>query len=126
MTRHVLAALLILFASAAARAMAGEFPAGSSQLSEDSLRAGIADKTFSVRPATGREWRWEFRKDGDYFIHVGQFNDRGTWTVKDSTLCSAGQRVHNLASPPCNEVRAKDGELYLKRDNGEIVKLVPQ
>ena len=123
MTSHLFAALLILSAPAVARAMSADFPDGSTPLSSDELRARISDKTFSVRPAAGPEWRWTLRKDGYFFIHVGHHDGGGTWKVQEGRLCSTrnGGRPGN-----CNEVRAKDGTLYLKRDSGEIVNLVPQ
>ena len=37
-------------------------------------------------------------------------------------MCSEGKQIKS----GCNEVRALGTDLYLKRDNGEVVKMTPQ
>lgn len=113
-------ALAGLCAPALAAAMTTSFPAGSSELTADALRADVAGKNFVVQPAQGPQWNWQIRDNGYYYINIGSFSDSGTWNVKDSTLCSSG---HKVQTGTCNEVRIKDGVLYLKRDNGEVVEM---
>ncbi len=120
MSRLLVMLLLGLSGSAFAAAMSTQFPQGSTELTPEALKSDLSDKTFIVRPAQGPSWRWELKGNGYYFINIGNFSDSGTWNVKGSSLCSAGQKV---ATGSCNDVRMKDGALYLKRDNGEVVEL---
>ena len=103
-------------------ARAEEFPEGSVALAPAALTEAVSGKVFSVKTAQGAVWRWQFKPDGYFFINVGSFSDSGKWQAKDSTLCSEGRHVKYS----CNEVRSLGGELLLKRDNGEVVKLVAQ
>ena len=120
MSRILVMLLLSISGTAFAAAMTTQFPDGSTELPPDALKADLSGKTFIVRPAQGPSWRWELKDDGYYFVNIGNFNDSGTWSVKGSTLCSAGRKV---VTGTCNDVRIKDGALYLKRDNGEVVEL---
>jgi hypothetical protein len=116
--------VLCLIASCAFAPLAHgqEFPEGSAALSPESLSSAISGKVFSVKTAQGSTWRWQFKTDGYFFINIGSFSDSGKWATKDSALCTEGRQIKYS----CNEVRTAGQELLLKRDNGEIVKLVPQ
>ena len=103
-------------------AHAQEFPEGSATLSPESVSSAVSGKVFSVKPAQGSTWRWQFKTDGNFFINIGSFSDSGKWTAKDSSLCTEGRQIKYS----CNEVRTVGPDFLLKRDNGEIVKLVPQ
>ncbi len=107
---------------ASTAASAEDFPEGSSPLSPESVSAAIAGKVFSVKTAQGSTWRWQFKTDGYFFIDIGSFSDTGKWSAKDSSLCSEARQIKYS----CNELRTVGQDLLLKRDNGEIVKLVPQ
>ncbi len=113
---------LIFAVAMSGPAAAQEFPEGSAPLTQESLSTAVAGKVFSVKTAQGPVWRWQFKADGYFFINIGGFSDSGKWTVKESTLCTEGSKINYS----CNEVRSTGGELVLRRDNGEIVKLVVQ
>lgn len=117
--------IALLFAGFAvmAQAMTTKFPDGSEELSTEALQSAVADKTFTVQPEQGPAWKWQLKANGYYYINIGNWSDSGTWNSKGSMLCSAGHKVY---SPSCDEVRVKEGQLFLKRDSGEIVKLVAQ
>ena len=119
--RHALSALACLVALTGPAA-AQEFPEGSAPLTQESLSTTVAGKVFSVKTAQGPAWRWQFKTDGYFFINIGSFSDSGKWTTKESALCTEGSKIKYS----CNEVRNLGGDLMLKRDNGEIVKLVVQ
>ncbi len=123
MSRILAILLLTVSGAASAYAMSTTFPQGSAELTPQALKSDISGKTFIVQPAQGPSWRWELKDNGYYFVNIGNFSDSGTWSVKGSSLCSAGQKV---ATGTCNDVRIKDGTLYLKRDNGEVVELQPK
>jgi hypothetical protein len=123
MMRLVCCSLLLVLAGAAQAASAPtNFPDGSANLAPDALRAAIADKVFSVQAAEGPQWRWQFKGNGYFFINIGNFSDSGKWSTQGSSLCTEGHKI----AASCNAVREKDGTLYLKRDSGEIVKMVAQ
>lgn len=103
-------------------ALAQDFPAGSAPLAPENLESTLSGKVFSVKPASGDVWRWQFNANGYHYINIGSFSDSGKWSTKESALCTEGRQIKFS----CNEVRAVAGELYLKRDSGEVVKLVAQ
>ena len=121
-TMKLFIALPILLATAAMPVRAEEFPEGSASLSPDALSTAVAGKVFSAKTAQGQVWRWQFKSDGYFFINIGNFSDGGKWSAKESTLCTQGSRI----AYSCNEVRTLGQELLLKRDNGEVVKLLVQ
>ena len=105
-----------------AQPAATEFPQESAPLTQDALKESLAGKVFSVKTASGPNWRWQLDANGNFFINVGDFKDSGKWSTKDSSICSEGRQI----KASCNQVRALGSDLYLKRDNGEVVKMTPQ
>lgn len=114
-------ATCIALAVAATAGMAQEFPEGSTTPTAAELRQLIGGKVFSVKTATNT-WRLQIKDDGYFFLNIGNFADSGTWTSEDGKWCSKSQKG-NLG---CNEMRVSSGSLFMKRDNGEIVRLTPQ
>ena len=111
--------LLVATSLASAQSPTTEFPEGAVIVTQDALKESLSGKVYSVKPASGPSWRWQFNANGFFFINVGNFSDSGKWSTKDSTLCSEGKQI----KANCNEVRIHNTDLYLKRDNGEVVKL---
>ncbi|MBU6259814.1 MAG: hypothetical protein KGL18_20180 [Burkholderiales bacterium] len=107
---------------ACAQSVPTEFPQQAAPMAPQALTAALAGKVYSVKPAKGPDWRWQFKADGYFFINVGNFSDSGKWSVKDSALCSEGRYI----KASCNEVRVDGHDLYLKRDSGEVVKMTVQ
>ena len=107
---------------ASTAAVAEDFPDGSATLTPESVSSAVAGRVFAVKTAQGSSWRWQFKTDGYFYINIGSFSDTGKWTAKDSSLCTEARQIKYS----CNELRTVGQDLLLKRDNGEIVKLVPQ
>ena len=105
-----------------ASAATTEFPDGATALSADELKEAVAGKVFDVVPDSGPNWRWEFKEDGHFFINVANMKDTGPWSTKDSALCTQGKYI----GASCNEVRKLAPNLYLKRDNGNVVQMSPK
>lgn len=101
---------------------AAAFPEGATPPTADGLKAAVSGKVFALRPEQGPPWRWQFDVNGYYFLNINNFSDSGKWVAKDGTLCTEGRRVGGS----CNEVRSLGLDLYLKRDSGEILKMIPQ
>lgn len=114
-------AMALLGASAAATAQTTAYPEGAELLTQDALRAALADKVFAITPAQGPAWQWTFKPDGQFYLSAGNYSNSGKWSAKDSSLCQESFRTTG-----CNEVRQKDGVLYLKRDSGEVVTFRPR
>lgn len=114
-------AMTLLGASTAATAQTTAYPESAEPLAQDALHAALADKVFAVTPAQGTKWQFRFKADGRYFLSVGNYSDSGQWTAQNSSLCLNSNR-----NTGCNEMRQKDGVLYLKRDSGEVVAFQPR
>jgi len=97
-----------------------DFPEGSIPLTAEELKSAVADKVFTAQPVSGTAWRLQYNRSGYFFVNVGSFSDSGKWSTKDSTLCTEGRQVKYF----CNEFRIKDGTLYMKRENGEVLQMV--
>ena len=107
---------------AGAQSAPTEFPEGATTLTPEALKEALAGKVFTVAPASGSPWRWQFNGNGYFYINIGSFSDSGKWQVKDSAVCTEGRQIKYS----CNEMRSADGVLHMKRDSGEVVKLTAQ
>lgn len=116
-TLFTIATIFLCTANAVAQP-AQTFPEAAETPTADALREALAGKVFSVTPSKGPDWRWQFDSNGYFFINVGSFRNSGKWSTKDGSICQDTGRITG-----CNDVRTKDGVLYLKRDNGEIILL---
>jgi hypothetical protein len=119
-------ALCSAFFAATVPAQTGpqDFPADAQPLPADAVKARTTDKVFKVALANGNSWRLEYRANGMFFINVAPsgYSDSGKWRPEDSKICSEPQK----SKASCNEVRLLGDALYLKRDNGEVIKLEVQ
>ena len=97
------------------------FPDGAEPLTAEALREALSGKVFSVKPASGPQWKWRFDANGSFYINISSYSDSGKWSTKESSVCQDSGK-----NTGCNEMRKKDNTLYLKRDSGEIVTFQPQ
>ena len=115
------AALALLAASGGAIAQTTSYPGGAGPLAPQALQDALADKVFTTAPAQGTHWQWQFKPDGRFYLSVGSYADSGRWRTEGSSLC-----LDSIKNQGCNEMRHKDGMLYLKRNNGEVVRFQPK
>jgi hypothetical protein len=106
---------------ASASAQTSDFPEGSEPLAESELREALSGKVFLMTPAKGPDWRWQFDDNGYFFFNAGSYTNSGKWSTKDSTVCQDSGKTTG-----CNPMRQKDGVLYLKRGNGELLTFRPK
>ncbi len=92
------------------------FPEGAEPLTPQALQAALEGKSFKLTPAQGSPWRVQFNTNGYFFLNATRYNNSGKWSAKDSSMCQDTGK-----NTGCNEIRSKDGQLYLKRDSGEVV-----
>ena len=106
-----------------AQSAAEDFPAGATALSAAQIKERLDGKVFGVKLANGMTWRLDYNARGHFFVDVSSgFRSKGEWSAEDGKLCAqlAGRERS------CNEMRLHQDLLHLKRDNGEIVQLVPR
>ena len=121
MKNHLLLYAALLVNSTGAIAQTTAYPEGAEALSPEALTAALSEKSFTISPAGGPTWRWQFNANGYYYLHVGSYSDSGKWTSKERSLC-----LQSPKNTGCNEMRQKDGTLYFKRDSGEVVSFQPR
>jgi len=122
MSRLVALLAVAVTSQAIAQPAPTAFPAESVGLAPAVLQETLAGKTYTVKLVDGTSWRWQFNSNGYFFFNSGNFSDTGKWSIKESALCSEGKKI----KASCNEVRQQGADLFLKRDNGDIVMMTPQ
>ena len=110
--------LALLASGAQAEGPPDGFPDGAQPLTAEAISAAVTDRMFKVQPAQGSPWRIEFKAGGHYFVNIGRFSDNGPWRAEDGRLCTEGRQI----KAACNELRAREGVLYMRRESGEVVR----
>jgi hypothetical protein len=99
------------------------FPDGASAATAAELQQRLADKTFNVKLGDGTSWHVEYKSSGSFVLTTSSgFSDNGQWTIEEGKICGKGRKIGSS----CNEARLKDGAIFLKRDNGDVVQFVEQ
>lgn len=117
-----LAAPLLLATLAAQATEPGNFPDGATAPAAEAVRQHLAGRVFQVALADGTRWRLQYMGNGYMFVDTSTgFKGNGEWRTEEGKVCS------QLRGRPggCNEVRMHEGVLHLKRDSGEIIRLLP-
>ena len=99
------------------------FPDDAQAISGNDLARKVSGKVFNVELANGLRWRLDYKSNGYLFVNVSNGGAAsGPWRAEEGRLCT-----HMRGSDAsCNEVREQRERLYLKRDNGDVIALVPQ
>ena len=117
-----LRSLLSLALLAASSALAQAFPDGATAPTAEALTQHLGERAFKIALADGHSWRLEFSRRGHFFINtLGGFNGRGSWRTEDGKVCT----IPPGQAETCNDVRMQDGQMYMKRLSGEIIKYLP-
>jgi hypothetical protein len=98
-----------------------EFPRDATPISAEALSRKISGKTFNSQISSGARLRLEYKANGYLFVNAPGYNVSGPWRAEESRICS--QMRGSPAS--CNEVVERGPQLYLRRDNGEVMELNP-
>jgi hypothetical protein len=116
-----LLAALLLIPAAAALAQGTAFPDDAITPSAADIQQRLTGKAFDIKIGDGSMWHVQYGDGGTYdFKSSKGFADHGNWNAEDGKICSKGSKLPYS----CNKVRMKGADLYLKRDNGEIVQFV--
>jgi hypothetical protein len=112
---------ILLLVPAVTFAEGTAFPDGSSTPSASDIQQRLSGKAFDIKLADGSMWHVQYGNSGDYdFKSSKGFSDHGEWKAEDGKICSKGSKIPYS----CSDVRVKGDDLYLKRDNGEIIQFV--
>jgi hypothetical protein len=91
--------------------------------SAEQLKAMLSGKVFRVKVADGSSWRLDYRGNGYWYVDTStNFRDSGKWRTEDGKLCTEGRAVRAA----CNDIRIQADVIYLRRDSGEVIRLVAE
>ena len=122
--RHLFAVLLLTMPLmvVAQTAATKEFPADAIAISPETLKERLSGKVFMLNWVGANAWRLDFRGNGYVYFNSGGTSASGTWRTEEGKVCT---NVGNFGAN-CNEVRESAGQLYYKRQSGEVVQLTAQ
>ncbi|HRQ66915.1 MAG TPA: hypothetical protein PKZ76_18955 [Xanthomonadaceae bacterium] len=97
---------------------AKEFASGARAPSAAELTAALHGKSFTYSPGS---LRTDYAAQGNgIVVYYGAGNsDSGTWRAEDGRVCFQ----FKVLPSGCNDIRYVGKDLYLKRMNGEVVRL---
>lgn len=99
-----------------------DFPTDATPLSADAVARRVSGKTFETQLHNGTRVRLEYKTNGYLFVNAPGYANSGPWRPEESHICT---HMRNAAAS-CNEVRERGQQLFVKRDNGEVIALNPQ
>lgn len=117
-----LALAALLAACASGPPPATDFPAGAKAPSAAEVTTLLRGKSFDFSGPGGV--RTDYAKEGNAItVYFSGRSDVGTWRTEDGRVC-----LENFRTIPgaCNDVRMVGSDAYLKRSNGQVVKLIPR
>lgn len=116
-------ALVAAMTPLVAAAMALDFPDGARTLTGEALQARLAGRVFDAAAADGLRWRFEYTRLGYLFVDISNgYKDSGPFRVEGSQICVTLAR----AGDSCNEYRADDGAVYLKRSKSDEILILTE
>ena len=98
---------------------ATEFPPDAATMTSEALRAKLAGATFTYRISSGAEIGLKFN-ESHAFVTTPNNSDSAPWKIEASALCITWTKFPG----GCSEFRLSGGDLYFKRSNGEVVRLI--
>jgi hypothetical protein len=99
-----------------------DFPPDAVPLSAEAVSKKVSGTVFDTQLHNGTRVRLEYKANGYLFVNAPGFANSGPWRAEESRVCS--QMRNDAAS--CNEVRERGRQMYVKRDNGEVIALTPR
>ena len=101
-----------------------DFPPGARAPSAAEAAGLLRGKSFNLTNPNGSSIRVDHAADasGGVAIYFSGRSDSGTWRTEDGRVCSELKTVPSA----CNDMRLAGKDIYIKRDNGQVVQLVPR
>lgn len=112
----------LLGACATPAPLGKDFAPGARAPTASELRALLRGKSYQTPTVGGGTIRVDYAADSDRLqaFYRGR-SDSGTWRAEDGRICFQFQ----VLPSNCNEVRLLGSELYMKRSNGDVVRVTP-
>ena len=100
-----------------------DFPPGARAPAATEAASLLRGKSFTLANPNGSSTRVDHAADasGGVAIYFSGRSDSGTWRAEDGRICFQFQ----VLPSNCNEVRLLGSELYMKRSNGDVVRVTP-
>lgn len=119
----LLAVAGVLVGCASAPPAQTEFPPGARAPTAAEIVSLLRGKSFTVANPNGSSTRVDHAADdsGGLTAYFAGRTDSGTWRAEDGRICFQFQ----VLPSNCNEVRLLGSELYMKRSNGDVVRVTP-
>ena len=115
---YVSFAAVLATACASGPPPATEFPAGAKAPSAAEVTNLLRGKSFVAGGV-----RTDYAKEGNgATVYISGQSDAGTWRTEDGRVCYELKTVPSA----CNDMRLAGKDIYIKRDNGQVVQLVPR
>ena len=120
----LLAAAAVLAACASGPPPATDFPPGARAPATGEITSLLRGKSFNLANPNGSSIRVDHAADasGGVAIYFSGRSDSGTWRTEDGRVCYELKTVPSA----CNDMRLAGKDIYIKRDNGQVVQLVPR
>ena len=112
----------LLGACATPAPLGKDFAPGARAPTASELRALLRGKSYQTPTVASGTIRVDYAADSDRLqaFYRGR-SDSGTWRAEDGRICFQFQ----VLPSNCNEVRLLGSELYMKRSNGDVVRVTP-
>lgn len=101
-----------------------DFPPGARAPAATEAASLLRGKSFTLANPNGSSTRVDHAADasGGVAIYFSGRSDSGTWRTEDGRVCYELKTVPSA----CNDMRLAGKDIYIKRDNGQVVQLVPR
>ncbi len=118
----VLAAAALVAACASGPPLATEFPSGARAPTAAEISSLLRGKSFKLANPSGSSNQVDHGANDSVIAFFGGRSDSGTWRAEDGRVCYQFKVVPSA----CNDLRLVGSDIYLKRSNGQVVKLEPR
>ncbi len=118
----ILLSPLLLAACAATAPPPKDFPAGARTPSAAELTTLLRGKSFDAVASNGSSYRTQYAGDANgVIVFFSGRSDSGTWRAEDGRACYTFKTIPST----CSDYRLVGQDLYLKRANGDVVRVTP-
>lgn len=118
----VLAAAALVAGCASGPPPATEFPSGARAPTAAEITSLLRGKSFNLANRDGSSTQANHGANDSVIAFFGGRSDSGTWRAEDGRVCYQFKVVPSA----CNDLRLVGSDAYLKRSNGQVVKLEPR
>ncbi len=119
----LLASAAVLAGCASGPPPTANFPPGARAPAAAEITSLLRGKSFSMNSPTAGTIRSDYAAEANSVTaYFGGRSDSGTWRTEDGRVCYEFKTIPSA----CNDLRMVGADLYFKRSNGEVVKVLPR